>query len=129
MTDATTIILPLPPSANRMYRRAGSIMHKSSEYRAWLDDATRIVRAATDRQLDWYGMGITLPPTRRDPDNSIKALGDAMQAGGAVANYRMLRTLALVVDDARTEADGVLVTLWPADAPVKKERKRNARKA
>lgn len=124
----STITLPLPPSANRMYRRAGGHMHKSTEYRAWLDNAMRVVAASWDPPaLEWYGLGITLPPTRRDPDNSIKALSDALQAGGAVVNDRMLRTLILTVDDNRAPEDGVLLTLWGVDAPAKKV-KRRARK-
>jgi len=114
------ITLSMPPSANRMYRRAGAHMIKSDEYRRWSDAAMLAVAAQTCERLAWFGIGITLPPTRRDPDNSIKPLIDALQAGGAIVNDRMLRRLVLSVDDDRSEEDGALITLWPTNAPIKK---------
>ena len=122
------ITLPLPPSANRMWRMMRGQMRKSPEYRAWMADAAVLVAVqAGGDQAQWFGCSIVLPATRRDPDNSVKAICDALQAGGAVQNDRMLRRLELSVDDTRAEADGALIRVWATDAPAPKPRKRNPR--
>lgn len=122
------ITLPLPPSANRMWRMMRGQMRKSSEYRAWMADAAVLVAVqAGGDQAQWFGCSIVLPATRRDPDNSVKALIDALQAGGAIENDRMLRRLELSVDDTRAEADGALIRVWATDPPAPKPRKRKPR--
>jgi Holliday junction resolvase RusA-like endonuclease len=115
--------IPMPPSANRIWRRAGAIMHKSTEYRAWKDSAAASIEAQrAGRTLDWFSIGIDLPHSRRDPDNSIKPLLDACQAGGAIRNDSRLRGMTVDVQDEPGEV--VTVRLYEAAARVQPKRAR-----
>lgn len=124
----TEIVLriPAPPSANRLWRRARVGMRKSDEYRQWKDAAAAAVEAQrAGRCFDWFSIGIDLPHSRRDPDNSIKPLLDAIQAGGAIVNDNRLRGMTLDVLDEPGEV--VTVRLYEAAARVTpKRRKRKA---
>jgi Holliday junction resolvase RusA-like endonuclease len=123
------LVLSEPPSANRIWRQFRGRMTKSPEYREWKDaQATSIAhQLGGDCALEWFGVAITLPTSRRDPDNSIKPIMDALQAGGAVRNDRMLRHLSLKVDEDR-EPGTVAIAVWAATAPKPKPKKRRARK-
>jgi Holliday junction resolvase RusA-like endonuclease len=115
--------IPVPPSANRIWRRAGAIMHKSTEYRAWKDAAAAAIQEQrAGRCFDWFSIGIDLPHSRRDPDNSIKPILDACQAGGAVINDSRLRGMTLDVLDEPGEV--VTVRLYEAAPRVEPKRSR-----
>lgn len=115
------VILPLPPSANRMWRMFRGRMTKSQEYRAWKDaSAESIAHQIGDMEpIKWFSLAIVLPPSRIDPDNRVKALNDALQAGGAILDDRYLRCLVLTVDDDRADRATALLQLRQADEPVK----------
>ena len=119
------IILPLPPSANRIWRNFRGRMVKSSEYREWRDDAADSIAHQMGGQppLMWFTAAMIMPPTRRDLDNSIKPTLDALQAGGAVMDDKRLRALVISVDDSRRGAETVLISLRPANAPEKSVKK------
>jgi len=112
------ITLPLPPSANRIWRKMRGHVVKSDEYRAWKDAAARDVahQLGGDGPLLHFAALIILPRCRIDPDNRIKPLLDAMQAGGAIEDDKHLRRLVLTVDDARAP-DTALIQLSRAEAP------------
>lgn len=120
MTDPPylCITLPLPPSANRIWRKMRGHVVKSDEYRAWKDAAARDVahQLGGDGPLLHFAALIILPRCRIDPDNRIKPLLDAMQAGGAIEDDKHLRRLVLTVDDARAP-DTALIQLSRAEAP------------
>jgi Holliday junction resolvase RusA-like endonuclease len=129
MNGAPDMVLTLaePPSANRIWRRSRTGIHKSTEYKDWLrvgadSIASQLGGAAP---IDHFNVGILIPPSRRDPDNSLKPLMDLLQAGGAIRNDRLLQRLTLRVDHAR-EPGTVLVYLEAVDAPAKATRKRPA---
>lgn len=115
------ITLPLPPSANRIWRSFRGRMVKSSEYRIWKDTAAASIAHQMGGQpaLEWFTAAMVMPPTRRDLDNSIKPALDALQAGGAVQDDKRLLALVISVDDARRGNDTVLIQLRSADEPVK----------
>lgn len=125
MSGPIAITLPLPPSANRMWRVMRGHAVKSSEYRAWKDAAATAIahQLAGDGPMLHFTAAIILPRTRRDPDNFIKPLLDAMQAGGAIADDKHLQCLVLTVDHDRS-LDSALVQLRHAAAPPKPKRKR-----
>ncbi len=118
-------VLPLPPSANRIWRNFGGRMVKSAEYRAWKDAAAASIASQMGGHapLMWFSAAITMPPTRRDLDNSIKPLLDALQAGGAVDDDKRLRALVIGVDDERRGNDTVLIQLRIANEPAKPAKK------
>lgn len=127
MTADIVLTLAEPPSSNRLWRQMRGRMVKSPAYREWKDaEAARVAhQVGGDCCLEWFSAAIVLPPSRRDPDNSIKPLLDAIQAGGAVRNDRLLRHLSLTVDDDR-EPGTVLVRLNAASAPKAKRKTRKA---
>lgn len=125
MTDRFVYVLPLPPSANRMWRRAGRRIHASPEYAAWKQEAAWRCRAqGLARIAGAYRLRLVLPATRKDPDNFVKPIGDALQAAGVIANDRHMRALVLDVDETR-DAGTVLIEIEAvAEAPKQRTRER-----
>src|SRR3990167_7663956 len=70
--------LPMPPSANRLWRRSGARMHKSSQYTEWLRVAGLMVMAQRIKGITGpYKLSIQLlrpDKRRRDLDNRIKSI-------------------------------------------------------
>ncbi|GJE45464.1 RusA family crossover junction endodeoxyribonuclease [Methylobacterium soli] len=92
MTLASLIVtLPYPPSANRMWRHVGKKVLRSAEYERWRAACTSIIQAETrGRGFDGpYAMALAIgrpDRRRRDIDNLIKPVGDALVLAGAVAD-------------------------------------------
>lgn len=106
-------VLPLPPSANRMWRRSGRRIHPSAEYDDWKHRARicLIQQAKGAMLVGRYRIAIVLPEQRKDADNLIKPLGDALQRAGIIENDRHLRGLTLDVDETR-DATTLRIDLW-----------------
>lgn len=126
-TPHIVVVLPLPPSANRMWRHARGRTYKSAEYISWLGSVHRCchVQGAGDTVPRLYALRIVLPKTRMDPDNLIKPTNDALAEAQLIANDRFARRILLEVDEAR-EPDTMLVELWALPDPPKAPRKRKA---
>ena len=88
--------LPFPPSANRLWRRSGERIHKSSRYTDWLRDAGFLAMSQRPASLAGpYRLSIlaTRPDRRkRDLDNLVKPTND------------LLKTIGVVADDSDCEA-------------------------
>lgn len=114
----TRLILPMPPSANRLWRIAGRSMIKTQHYREWMAKAADGVTYQLGGRpaISWFSVSIGLPVSRRDPDNGIKPLLDALQQGGAIENDGKLRGLTLDVHDDQPE-EWVSIGLFVAPAP------------
>jgi len=82
------LTIPYPPSANRLWRRSGRVMHKSSAYTEWLRVAGHMAMAQRPGGLTGsYKLSIqALRPDRRrrDIDNLIKPVSDLLQSVGIV---------------------------------------------
>ena len=87
--------LPLPPSVNAMYRHFGHTVYKTQEAKAWIREASFLLKAAPFKDkvavnIDYY--------FKRDSDidNRIKALLDLLQSKGIITNdnqvYRLVVT-------------------------------------
>ena len=79
--------LPYPPSVNHYWRHVGSRVHISAKGRAFRRKVRLTLRALDVRPLDG-ALKVTVdlhPPDRRrrDVDNAMKALLDALEHGGA----------------------------------------------
>lgn len=87
---AVHLTLPYPPSANRLWRYVGGRAIKSADYRRWLEEAAwRVVEQKPQRLRGRYCLSIhACPPDhrRRDVDNLIKPLSDALAQAGVVAD-------------------------------------------
>lgn len=122
------LTLPLPPSANRMWRIARGRPHKAADYDAWLSSVhwCCFYQLGGDSVPRLYAVRIVLPKTRMDPDNLIKPTNDALVRSKVVADDRHCRRILLEVDEAR-EAGSMLVELWALPEPPPKPRKRGGR--
>src|SRR4051812_32222866 len=105
----TTLTLPYPPSANRLWRNVpGKGTLKSAAYRAWISKATgeiMIQRGKPVRGAYRLTIVAVRPDLRaRDIDNLAKPVGDLMASAGIVQNDSM--------------AQSVFVG-WSLEAPVK----------
>jgi crossover junction endodeoxyribonuclease RusA len=78
----------LPPSANRIWRRSGTRIHKSTAYTKWLRDCGYIAKAQQLGKISGpYALTIqAVRPDRRrrDLDNAIKPLSDLLVSLGVV---------------------------------------------
>ncbi len=91
--------LPLPPSANRIWRRSGTIIHKSAEYTAWITAAGWDIAAQRKGAEMIKGRVSVLIEVGkchagRDASNQIKPIEDLLQSCGVIKNDNQ-------VDDVR----------------------------
>ena len=104
----------LPPSANRLWRYVGGKVLKSREYRVWLDGAATVIQLKAKGGiiegpwkvfLDFYGMD-----RRRDVDNAIKPVLDALVAAGVVSDDRWCDFIAASREDSERPMTAITVT-------------------
>jgi crossover junction endodeoxyribonuclease RusA len=80
--------LPLPPSANAIWRSNRGHVHKSAAYKAWLSEAGWEVRAQhPDKVSGSYCLAIKAvrpDKRRRDIDNLIKPVSDLLCSVGVI---------------------------------------------
>ena len=89
MTQAISLTLDeLPPSANSIWRAVGGRVLKSRDYRSWLEATALILRSQARGRIEGpYALHVEFCPPdrrRRDLDNRIKALSDAITEAGLV---------------------------------------------
>ncbi|WP_331316497.1 hypothetical protein [Methylobacterium mesophilicum] len=91
VVDSVTVLLPVPPSVNALYRHGGGKgPHRSDVYRSWIDGAGwRLQAQRPGRVPGPYVLLLAVPRTSRmDLDNSVKAVSDLLQRHGVVDNDR-----------------------------------------
>lgn len=100
MLHLTAIVfdLPMPPSANRIWRfsRRNGKSYRAAEYTKWIKEADAVFmaqRAGKGWPTIEGGYRMTVVFDRKaarggDIDNRVKALGDFAQRAGVVANDR-----------------------------------------
>lgn len=85
-----SLSLPYPPSANRLWRAVNGRQIKSAEYRAWIDEAALSIRLQRPRGIvGAYHLVIRASRPdrrRRDIDNLLKPIWDALCQGGVVGD-------------------------------------------
>lgn len=114
-----TLLLPEPPSANRLWRNitmgGKPRTLKSADYRKWLEVAAVAVaqQSAADTIPGPYRIRITCPKQRRDLGNNEKPVSDLLQAAGVIADDKACEHITVRRDNAR-EPGHLLVELWSA---------------
>lgn len=112
---AVDLHIPLPPSANSIWRRSGTHMHKSTEYTAWLKEAGWTAKAQKPRAVHGpYKLQVQAvrpDKRRRDLDNLIKPISDLLTSIGVIDDdcYCEMLSMRWV-----TAGEGVHVTVSPA---------------
>jgi len=93
----TSVLLDMPPSANKMWRKGPFGMHPSAEYKGWKNSAAMEVMAARRGQTFDEPVEIVLIIKRahklRDLDNQIKPVLDALQMGQAITDDNLVHRL------------------------------------
>ncbi|MCA6304111.1 MAG: RusA family crossover junction endodeoxyribonuclease [Phenylobacterium sp.] len=93
------IILPYPPSVNRNLRTVGGRPILSAPYRAWRTEAEAAIKAQGAQPIAGrYDLTIwaTAPDKRRrDLDNLIKPISDALVRAGVVVDDSLMRALSI----------------------------------
>lgn len=119
----STITLPYPPSANRLWRNVGGKTLKSAAYRHWLARAAQAIWE--QRPVSVIGpyrlTMIAIRPDRRarDIDNLLKPVGDALAAGGVVSNDSQAQSVfAGWSTGAVVKGGGIIVSVEPVVAPI-----------
>lgn len=130
-----TIILPLPPTANKLWRpvRTGTAarMIATDSYREWGAIAKREVAQQRSGATiaERFHVCILLPDDGPwDLDNLVKPLLDACQHGGAISNDKLCRRLWVDCDDTRTGTALVELTPIPPIGCAPDRNEGNARK-
>jgi len=114
MSDVYSLVLPIPPSVNHMYRRnrnggvrlsPDAAAWKQAAYLAALEVFPDVLTGEIEVVYDFY-----FPDRRPDIDNSLKALNDALQ-GAAYVNDRQIHRLTATkrVDKGSPRVE---VSLW-----------------
>lgn len=92
-----SLTLPYPPTANKIWRAVSGRQIKSAKYRAWIDEAALSIRQQRPRGIvgDYHlFIRATAPDRRRrDLDNLIKPLSDALSQGGVIGDDSGCRVL------------------------------------
>lgn len=108
------ITLPWPPSVNRYWRRAGNHTHISNEGRAWRTDAAVSMLRAQRFGESRVSVSIeAYPPDkrRRDLDNVLKAVLDALQTGQIFNDDAQVDDLRIIRREVRQNQGGVVITV------------------
>lgn len=99
-----SITLPLPTSANRIWRRGkgGKTTHISAEYAAWKRDAELAVKSAGIEPISGrYNLLLLIPSKdRADADNRIKAVSDLLVRSGMIPDDRHAWEVMVRRDDS-----------------------------
>lgn len=120
--------LPMPPSVNRIWRKSNNgTLHKSSEYKAWIHEASLVLMCAgtlrgrkkiegkftaiVEIRRDWTA----IERNKFDLDNRTKAIFDFCQTHGFIQNDRDLEEYT-VRWTATAAPRGCRVTLRSLDA-------------
>jgi len=109
--------LPLPPSANRMWRKARNRVHIAPAYEAWKASAGLILNvAAAGKRIDGpYALSLRvgcMTGRRLDLDNYLKPVNDLLQSCGAIRNDSDCQAIDLAW---ATGVQGAVVTVTAAD--------------
>ena len=99
MPSTAVVEIPIPPSTNHLWRivkhhrgkRAGqAALAKTQHYESWLEVAVMLLRLGLPRMVGEVGVSVTIrggdgwDVGRRDLDNTIKAVCDALRHAGRI---------------------------------------------
>ena len=81
--------IPIPPSANRIWRIFGNRMHKSKDYSAWLEHTGWLLRRDLRTFTEPVAVTVTIYGGKgfskaRDIDNCLKPVLDSLRTCGVI---------------------------------------------
>lgn len=113
----TKVLLPWPPSANRLWRHRGKRVYRDPKYMAWITEAGWIVKTAGFQKkiIGPFRCEIALTPPdkrKRDLDNTVKPILDLFQTVGIIENDQWCHLLIVRLDLDAAKC-GACVTVSP----------------
>ena len=119
---AFTVVLPYPPSANRIWRvvkRRKKPVIKSEAYRAWQEAAGWYIRAAGIQRTMTEDVAVTIELVkcnrRSDCDNAVKPILDILQHCHVIGNDNQVKHHTVIdrTDEKDIDFKGARVTVTP----------------
>lgn len=100
------VSLPVPPSVNALYAHHKRRRYKTKKYDQWIERAGWEVMSQRPSPVKGpYRLYLSLPKTRGDPDNRIKAASDLLVNLGLIPDDRHATSVhAEVVDELKEYA-------------------------
>lgn len=99
MSSAAILTLNYPPSANRLWRNVNGKTLKSAEYRSWLACMSLHLQTQREKPVDGAFTAhimVNRPDNRRrDIDNLVKPILDAVAASGVIENDSLCQKLTI----------------------------------
>lgn len=100
---AVIILLPMPPSANSIWRGSGRHVYRSKSYMSWITEAGYLLNAMRIKMLPppyviEYAFG-RKDKRKSDVDNRAKPLGDLLQRHAIISNDCEIKDLRLLWSD------------------------------
>lgn len=119
--------LPMPPSANRIWRSNRGRVHRSKEYSAWRDAAYWLIRRATNGAQMVGPVHVLIDIShkgRGDADNKIKPVLDALVHALAIGGDDKKHVWSVTAEWAAPEKqiEGVRVYVASASNPADQHR-------
>lgn len=109
----TTLTLPYPPSANRIWRNVNGKTIKSEEYRKWLALAGALAMSQRPKAVRGvYRLTViaTRPDNRRrDLDNLLKPVSDLLKAIGVIEDDHLAHEIRIGWSDEGVVRDGCII--------------------
>lgn len=118
------ISLPYPPTLNNLFKNAGARGRvKTQAYNCWLQEALLILRAQrAPKHTGSFRATIVLTRPdrrRRDIDNTVKALMDALKKGGVIEDDHLAQSVTVAwAWEEITPGGAVSITIEPAEFPI-----------
>jgi crossover junction endodeoxyribonuclease RusA len=115
MSEPLTFLLSYPPTANNLFVNVGKRRVPSAKYKSWKDGESWSIKSRMVMQKPVCGPYTIIisagrpDKRRRDIDNIIKPISDALVAGGAVSDD----SLCQEVTARWCEVPGVSVVIFP----------------
>ena len=107
MSPTLFLTLPYPPTSNTLYATVNGRRVLTREGRAYKRDVAWLAKQAllqcptwpcTRETEYWMSWGITVPDLRRDLDNCLKAIGDALTDAGVYPDDSQVMEMHIVKD-------------------------------
>lgn len=117
------LTLPYPPTLNNLFRNAAKGRVKTDAYNGWLAEALVALRGqrASKHPGSFRATIILTRPDRRrrDIDNTVKALMDALKKGGVIEDDHLAQSLTVAWAWEEIAPGGaVSITIEPAEFPI-----------
>lgn len=126
MCPKTCVWIPIPPSANRIWRTSGDVHHKSKQYKDWLKVAVPMLAQLGVMQRYPCQVELAIHPGKgwrggRDIDNCIKPVIDALRLAGVIVsdNAKHVNGVSIKLEAKPDNEAKMAVQVWQSRKEIK----------